>query len=75
LAWERSFTGFGIALILLGIALIIIPIIAKLMPDITLEKIPWFLLYIYHRDGFFFATSPLLIIIGMIYFLWTILHR
>ena len=64
MAWERPITVFGIVLILIGIALVLIPIIVRLIPEIDLEKIPWFLLLIYRKDGFFFATSPLLIIIG-----------
>jgi hypothetical protein len=75
MTWERPFSALGVMLVLMGIVLILIPIIVKLVPEIDVEKIPWFLLYIYHKDGFFFATSPLLILIGIIYFLWAFLHR
>jgi len=73
--WERSFIIFGVTLILIGIALILVPIIVKLFPSVNVEKIPWFLLYIYRKNGFFFATSPILIIIGIAYFLWVFLRK
>ena len=72
---ERTLTTFGLAFIIIGVALILIPFIMKYIPNMELEKIPWFILYIYRRDGFFFATSPILILIGIIYILWIILHR
>jgi hypothetical protein len=75
MAWERSLTAFGIILILVGIAFVLIPIIIKVFPELDLERIPWFLLYVYKKDGFFFATSPVLIIIGIVYFLWIFLRR
>ena len=75
MTWERSLTAFGILLILIGVALVLIPIVVKLIPEIDVKQIPWFLLYIYHKDGFFFATSPLLIIIGLLSFLWVFLRR
>jgi len=75
MAWIGPLTAFGLLLILIGIALVLIPIIVKLVPEINVEKIPWFLLYIYRKDGFIFATSPLLIIVGIGYFLLTYLRR
>jgi len=72
---EIPFTSLGILFILIGIAFVLIPIVAKLIPEVDLEKIPWFLLYVYRRDNFVFATSPLLIIISVFYSLWTYLHR
>ncbi len=75
MALERSLTAFGVILILVGIAFVLIPIIIKLFPELDMERIPWFLLYIYKRDGFFFATSPLLIMIGVVYFFWILLRR
>lgn len=67
----KSFSSIGVIFILIGIVLILIPIIINVLPTVEEKKIPWILLYIYKSDGFFFATSPLLIIIGMIYFLKT----
>lgn len=75
MGWERQFTIFGVTFILIGIALILVPIILRLIPTMDLEKIPWLLLYIYRKDGFFFATSPILIIIGIVYFLWALIHQ
>jgi len=72
---EVPFTSVGILLILIGIAIVLIPIVAKTIPQTDLEKIPWFLLYIYRRDNFVFATSPLLIIASIAYLFWTYLHR
>ena len=72
---ERPLTAIGVTFILIGIALVLIPIIAKLIPTVDVERIPWILLYVYKRDGFFFATSPILIIIAVAYFLSSFLHR
>jgi len=73
--WEKSLVIFGVTLILMGIALILVPLIVKVFPSVNLEKIPWILFYVYRKDGFFFATSPILIIIGIVYFLWTFLRK
>ncbi len=72
---ERTLTTFGLVFIIIGVALILIPLIMKYIPNMGQEKIPWFILYIYRKDGFFFATSPILILTGIIYILWIILHR
>ena len=72
---ENPFTVFGVTLILIGIALLVIPIIGKIIPTVDVQKIPWFILYVYRRNGFVFITSPLLIIIGIASFLWVLLHR
>lgn len=75
MAWGDSFTVIGISFILIGIALVLIPIVIKIIPMVDLDKIPWFLLYVYRKDSFVFATSPILIIIGIASFLWILLHR
>lgn len=68
---DRIFINLGILFIILGIALILVPIIAKSFSSVQLEQIPWILLWVYKSDGFWFATSPILIIIGIImYILW-----
>ena len=72
---ERPLTTIGITFILIGIALILVPIIIKFIPTVDGERIPWILLYIYKKDNFIFATSPILIIIGAAYFLLSLLHR
>ena len=71
----RPLTAIGITFILIGIALIVVPIIIRLIPTVNIKRIPWILLYVYKRDGFFFATSPILIIIGVAYLLWAFSHR
>jgi uncharacterized membrane protein HdeD (DUF308 family) len=54
----------GIVLIILGVIFVALPLLAKYVPD--LEKLPWIVFWVYKRDGFYFATSPLLIIISVI---------
>jgi hypothetical protein len=68
--WEKMLTSMGIIFIAIGVALIMIPLIVKMIPSISIEKIPWILLWVYRKDGFTFATSPLLIIIGILYLIW-----
>ncbi|MCS7367909.1 MAG: hypothetical protein NDF52_08540 [archaeon YNP-WB-062] len=68
--WEKMLTSIGIAFIIIGVALIIIPLIVKIIPSISIEKIPWIILWVYRNDGFTFATSPILIIIGLLYLIW-----
>lgn len=68
--WEKMLTSMGIIFIVIGVALIMIPLIVKMIPSISIEKIPWILLWVYRKDGFTFATSPLLIIIGILYLIW-----
>lgn len=62
-------TWLGIFLILLGVALVILPAVGRY---IDLSKVPPWLIYIYHSDGFYFVTSPLLILlsaVALIFFL------
>ena len=58
------FTSIGWIMILLGILFVALPYISRLVPNI--EKVPWIILYVYKRDGFYFATSPLLILISLL---------
>ncbi|MEM2137064.1 MAG: hypothetical protein QXX09_02715 [Candidatus Methanomethylicia archaeon] len=71
--WEKMFLNLGIVFILFGLALIIIPLIIRYLPSISIERIPWIILWIYRKDNFFFATSPILIIIGIIYMIWILI--
>ena len=66
--------SLGAFFILLGVALILIPIIAS-SGGLSGVKIPWIILYVYHKDGFYFATSPILIIISLIGIAVALLHR
>ena len=54
----------GLMLLILGLIFIAIPFLVKLLP--SLEKVPPIILWVYKHDGFYFATSPLLIIISLI---------
>jgi hypothetical protein len=60
----QTFVIPGLILILLGIILIAIPFLAKVSPSI--EKLPTLLVWVYRSDGFYFVTSPILIIISVI---------
>ncbi|MFC1803448.1 hypothetical protein ACFL0D_05720 [Thermoproteota archaeon] len=64
------FLSMGWILILLGIILVSLPYITRIVPDI--EKIPWWILWVYKRDGFYFATSPLLIFISIVLIFWNL---
>lgn len=58
------FTSMGWLLILVGALFVALPYISRLIPNV--ERIPWFILYVYRRDGFYFATSPLLIALSIL---------
>jgi len=58
------FTSMGWVLILVGILFVALPYISRVIPGS--ERVPWLILYVYRRDGFYFATSPLLILISII---------
>jgi hypothetical protein len=75
ISWEKSFTTFGVILIWIGIILVLVPLIIKLLPTVDLNNIPWILLYVYKKDGFFFVTSPILILITVVYLLWAFLRQ
>jgi hypothetical protein len=49
------------------------PYIARIVPEI--EQIPWWILWVYRSDGFYFATSPLLIFISILSILLNMLRR
>jgi uncharacterized protein YjeT (DUF2065 family) len=73
--WERVSVSIGVILVLLGLAFVVAPIIAKHLPTVSIERIPWILLWVYHKDSFWVATSPILIIAGAAYVLWRFLVR
>jgi hypothetical protein len=60
----RPFTTLGLILIASGLVLVLLPVIARQLP--RLEDLPWFVVWVYRKDGFFFATSPLLIAISLV---------
>lgn len=55
-------TWLGIALILIGVALVLLPVLGRYM---NLSQVPSWLVYVYHSDGFYFVTSPLLIVLSV----------
>jgi hypothetical protein len=69
----RPFMALGWMLILLGIIFVTLPYLARLVPSI--ERLPWFVVYIYRSDGFYFATSPLLILLSILSLIWGYLRR
>ncbi len=71
--WYSSLTWLGTIMTLLGIILILMPYFIRYAPEI--EKIPPILLYVYRRDGFVFATSPILIAISIIWTFVALLTR
>ncbi|MEM0083894.1 MAG: hypothetical protein QW743_00165 [Candidatus Methanomethylicia archaeon] len=71
--FERAFIGLGIFFIVLGVIFILVPLLIKLIPSISIERIPWIILWVYRSNGFIFATSPILIIIGIIYLIWILI--
>lgn len=62
-AYYRPFTTMGWILIICGALLVLLPVISRSLPNI--DRIPWFILWVYRRDGFYFATSPLLIALSV----------
>ena len=63
----------GIILILLGIMFVLLPILIRHLPSI--EKLPPILIYVYRSDNFYFVTSPLLILISVIFFILFLIKR
>ncbi len=56
-------TWLGIALILIGLALVLLPIIGSY---VDFSQVPSWLIYVYRSDGFYFVTSPILIVLSLI---------
>lgn len=69
----RPISWLGVAFILLGVALILIPAIGR---NLSPEDVPSWLLYVYKSGNFYFVTSPVLILLSILIFLlrfWQIL--
>jgi len=69
----RPFAAMGWILILLGVLFVALPYLARLVPSV--ERLPWYIVYVYRSDGFMFATSPLLILLSIVSLLWSYLRR
>jgi hypothetical protein len=63
-SYYRPFTVMGLILILSGLVLVLLPIVARHIP--SFDRLPWILVWVYRKDGFYFVTSPLLIIISLV---------
>lgn len=63
-SYYRPFTMMGLILILSGLVLVLLPIVARHIP--SLDRLPWVLVWVYRKDGFYFVTSPLLIILSLV---------
>ena len=63
-SFYRPFTALGLLLIVSGLVLVLLPFIARHLP--SLDRLPWIIVWVYRRDGFYFVTSPLLIIITLV---------
>lgn len=65
-------TWLGIALILIGTAIVLLPIIGRYF---DLSQVPSWLIYVYHSDGFYLVTSPLLLLLSLVSFIVFFLKR
>jgi hypothetical protein len=63
----------GILFLVLGAFLLLLPFVEKLTP--SLDRLPWFLVYVYKRGDFFFVTSPVLIVLSLLSLLLYIVDR
>jgi len=54
----------GVFLVLLGLALLAAPILLR---HVDAERIPRWLIYVYRSDGFYFVTSPILLLLSLIF--------
>ncbi|MGI0081061.1 MAG: hypothetical protein ACRECH_15740 [Nitrososphaerales archaeon] len=75
-AYSNSWTYFiiGFFFIALGVAFVLLPLLASngALSDL---KVPSIILYMYNKGGFYFATSPILIILSVLSFLVFLLRR
>jgi hypothetical protein len=62
--YYRPITTLGLILIISGLLLIVLPFLVRYLPNI--DNIPWILLWVYKSNGFYFATSPILIILSIL---------
>lgn len=68
----RIFTVIGIILILLGIIFVPIPVLEQY---INLAEVPSWLIYVYRRGNFYFATSPILLLASILFLMLKLLFR
>jgi hypothetical protein len=63
-------TWVGAVLIVIGVVLVLLPILGRY---VDLARVPWWLIYIYKSDGFYFVTSPLLIVLFILSLAYSLL--
>jgi hypothetical protein len=69
---SNAYTSIGVILILVGVLFVALPFIQRY---VNLDNVPWWVVWVYRRDGFTFATSPLLIAISIASVLLAYLRR
>ena len=69
-----TFYLIGFLFLILAIAFFLIPLVAR-SGTISGLRIPWIILYVYNKGGFYFATSPILLIISAVSVLVFLLRR
>jgi len=62
----REYAALGWVLIALGVLFVAMPYVARAVPSV--ERLPWYILWVYRSDDFYFATSPLLILLSLLSF-------
>jgi len=64
------FTIIGLVLVALGILSLLMPIVLESDVLQWLSRIPPIFLYVYRRNGFVFVTSPVLIVVSLVFLLY-----
>jgi hypothetical protein len=59
----HQLTWLGVAFVLIGVALIALPLLGR---HIDFSKIPPWLVYVHRGDGFYFVTSPFLLLLSIL---------
>lgn len=59
----RPVSWLRVIFILLGVALVVLPALGRYL---SLEDVPSWLIYVYKKGNFYFATSPALILISLL---------
>jgi len=68
----HQLTWLGLALILIGLALVFAPLAAKYF---DVERVPSWLLWVYHSGNVYFVTSPILLLFSLVSFILFLLRR
>ncbi len=65
-------TWAGLLLIAIGATLVLLPFLGKYL---ELARVPCWVLYVYRSDGFYFVTSPILILLFVLSAIFYLLAR